>query len=106
MVADYQAEAQKEPGNPSTRLILGHIYKRLGQTDEALVAYKQAIALAPTDYYPHFILGQMYFVVRRYEDAIRSLTRATALFQESDSVASTEELISIYKSLGRRLLQS
>ena len=101
MVADYQAEAQKEPGNPSTRLILGHIYKRLGQTDEALVAYKQAIALAPTDYYPHFILGQMYFVVRRYEDAIRSLTRATALFQESDSVASTEELISIYKSLGR-----
>ena len=101
MVADYEAEAQVAPDEPSVQLILGHIYKRLGQEDEALTAYKKAIALAPTDYYPHFILGQMHFAVRRYEDAIASLTQAAGLFQASDSEVSTEELISIYKFLGR-----
>ena len=101
MVADYQSEAQVAPDDSSVQLILGHIYKRLGQEDEALAAYKKAIALAPTDYYPHFILGRMHFAVHRYEDAIASLTQAAGLFQESDSEVSTEELISIYKSLGR-----
>ena len=101
MVADYQAEAQTEPGNPNTKLILGHIYKRLGQDDEALAAYKHASTLAPTDYYPFFVLGQLYTTLRRYEDAIGSLTQAAASFQQSDSAVSTEELISIYKSLGR-----
>ena len=101
MVADYEAEAQVAPDDPSVQLILGHIYKRLGQEDEAYTAYKKAIVLAPTDYYPHFILGQMHFAVRRYEDAIASLTQAAGLFQASDSEVSTEELISIYKFLGR-----
>ena len=101
MVADYQAEARAEPANQGTQLILGHIYKRLGQDDEALVAYKKSVALAPTDYYSYLALGQMYFTLRRYEDAIASLTQAAGLFQESDSEVSTEELISIYKLLGR-----
>ena len=101
MVADYQSEAQVAPDDPSVQLILGHIYKRLGQEDEALAAYKKAIALAPTDYYPHFILGQMHFAVRRYEDAIASLTQAAELFHGADSEMSTEERVSIYKFLGR-----
>ena len=101
MVADYQAKAQAEPDNSNTQLILGHIYKRLGQYDEALAAYKQAITFAPTDYYPHSVLGQMYFTLRRYEDAIELLTQAAALFRQADSVASIEELKLIYKSLGR-----
>ena len=101
MVADYQSEAQVAPDDPSVQLILGHIYKRLGQEDEALAAYKKAIALAPTDYYPHFILGQMHFAVRRYEDAIASLTQAAELFHGADSEVSTEERVSIYKFLGR-----
>ena len=101
MVADYQAEVRAEPANQGTRLILGHIYKRLGQDDEALVAYRKSVALAPTDYYSYLALGQMYFTLRRYEDAIASLTQAAGLFQESDSEVSTEELISIYKLLGR-----
>ncbi len=101
MVADYRAEAQVEPDNPNTQLILGHIYKRLGRDGEALAAYKRAVALAPADYYPHSVLGQMYFTLRRHEDAIGVLTQAAALFQQLDSVASTEELLSIYKSLGR-----
>ena len=100
MVADYQAKAQAEPNNPNPQLILGHIHKRLGQEAETLAAYKHAVTLAPTNYYPHLVLGQMYFTLRRHEEAIGALTQAAALFQQSDSVASTEELISIYKSLG------
>ena len=101
MVVDYQAEARAEPDNPNTQLVLGHIYKRLGQDDEALVAYKKSVALGPTDYYSHLALGQICFTLRRYEDAIASLTQAAGLFQGSDSAVSTEELILIYKSLGR-----
>ena len=101
MVADYQAEALAEPDNPNTQLVLGHIYKRLGREDEALATYEQAIVLAPTDYFSHLVLGQMYFTLRRYEDAIASLKQAAGLFHRSDSAVSTEELISIYKSLGR-----
>ena len=101
MVADYQAKAQAEPNNPNPQLILGHIHKRLGQEAETLAAYKHAVTLAPTNYYPHLVLGQMYFTLRRHEEAIGALTQAAALFQQSDSVASTEELISIYKFLGR-----
>ena len=101
MVVDYQAEARAEPDNPNTQLVLGHIYKRLGREDKALAAYEHAIVLAPTDYFPRLVLGQMYFTLRRYEDAIASLTQAAGLFQGSDSAVSTEELILIYKSLGR-----
>lgn len=101
MVTDYRLEAQAEPGNHNTQLILGHIYKRLGQEKEALAAYKQAVTLAPADYYPYSVLGQMYFTLRRYEDAIRLLTQAATLFQQVDSVANIEELKLIYKFLGR-----
>ena len=101
MVTDYRVEAQAEPDNHNTQLILGHIYKRLGQEKEALAAYKQAVTLAPADYYPHSVLGQMYFTLRRYEDAIRLLTQAATLFQQVDSVANIEELKLIYKFLGR-----
>lgn len=101
MVTDYRVEAEAEPDNHNTQLILGHIYKRLGQEKKALAAYKQAVTLAPTDYYPHSVLGQMYFTLRRYEDAIRLLTQAATLSQQVNSVTNIEELKSIYKFLGR-----
>ena len=100
MVADYQAEADAKPNNPNLQLILGHTYKRLGKNAEAIAAYKRAIELAPNDFYPHFALGQAYASLRRQEDVIAALTQASELATVSKT-ASLDELITLYKMLGR-----
>ena len=100
MVADYQAAAQAKPDDANLQLILGHIHKRLGKDTETVAAYQRAVELAPNAYYPHFTLGQMYATMRRHEEAIRELTRAAEL-SEATRAASPEELMEIYKALGR-----
>ena len=100
MVTDYQAEAEAKPNDPNLQLILGHIHKRLGKDTETLTAYERAVELAPNDYYPRFALGQMYATLRRHEDAIRELTKAAELSEQTQA-ASPEELMAIYKALGR-----
>lgn len=100
MVADYQAEAEVKPNDSNLQLILGHIHKRLGKDTETLAAYQRAVELAPNGYYPRFALGQMYATLRRHEDAIQELTKAAELSEETQA-ASPEELMTIYKALGR-----
>ena len=100
MVADYQTAAAAKPNDAKLQLILGHIHKRLGKDAETLAAYQRAVELAPNNYYPHFALGQMYATLRRHEDAIRELTKAAELSEETQA-ASPEELMTIYKALGR-----
>ncbi len=100
MVADYQAEAQAKPNDSNLQLILGHIHKRLGKDTETLTAYQRAVELAPDNYYPRFALGQMYATLRQHENAIRELTKAAELSEQTQA-ASPEELMTIYKALGR-----
>ena len=100
MVTDYQAEAQAKPNDSNIQLILGHTYKRLGRDLETLAAYQRAVELAPDAYYPHFALGQMYATLRRHEEAISELTKAAELSEQTQA-ASPEELMKIYKALGR-----
>ena len=100
MVADYQAEIQAKPNDSNLQLILGHIHKRLGKDAETFAAYQRAVELAPNNYYPHFALGQMYATTRQHEDAIRELMKAAEL-SEQRQAASPEELMTIYKALGR-----
>ncbi len=100
MIVDYQAEVGAQPNNPNLQLILGHIYKRLGKSTEAIVAYRRAIDLASDDYYPHFALGQMYAALRQHEQAIAALTKAADLAIVSQS-ATPDELMATYKALGR-----
>ena len=100
MVADYQAEAQAKPNDSNLQLILGHIHKRLGKDTETLAAYQRAVELTPNGYYPRFALGQMYATLRQHEDAIRELTKAAELSEQTQA-ASPEELMTIYKALGR-----
>lgn len=100
MIADYQAEAEAKPSDSNIQLILGHIHKRLGKDIETVNAYQRAVELAPNEYYPHFALGQMFATLRQHEDAIRELTKAAELSEQTHA-ASPEELMEIYKALGR-----
>ena len=100
MVTDYQAEAAAKPDAPNTQIILGHIYKRLGKDTEATKAYQRAVTLSPNDYYPHFVLGQIYATERQYEAAIDTLTKAAAL-SENAEFTTFDDQTAIYKTLGR-----
>ena len=100
MVTDYAAAAEANPNDSNVQLILGHTYKRLGKDVETVTAYQRAVELAPSDYYPHFALGQIYATLRQHENAIRELTKASELSEQTQA-ASPEELMDIYEALGR-----
>ena len=100
MLEYFQEEAESEPNHSGLQLILGHINKRLGKDKEAIDAYKHAAELAPDDYYPHYALGKMYTKLHRREEAIWALTQAAELASASRS-APLDELITLYKTLGR-----
>ena len=104
MVADYQAEAAAKPDNPNVQLILGHIYKRFGKDSEAIKAYQHAVTRSSNDYYPHLALGRIYTTLRRYEEAINTLTKAAALSEQTAS-GTLDDRITIYKTLGRAYFQ-
>ena len=100
MVEDYQTEAAAKPDAPNTQIILGHIYKRLGKDTEATKAYQRTVTLSPNDYYPHFVLGQIYTTGHQYEAAINALTKAVALVEQTAS-ATPDNQTAIYKTIGR-----
>ncbi len=99
MVSDYEAEAKTDPDDANIQLLLGHIYKRLGNDTDALAAYQRAVELAPNDYYTYFALGQLNVALRKHEEAIPQLSKAASLSDQTKSV-SPEELTTIYKTLG------
>ena len=100
MVADYQAAAEAKPDDPNLKLILGHIYKRLGKDTDAVKAYQRAVELAPDNYYPHFALGQAYAGLLQHENAINALKQAASLAEKTQD-AIPEDMTTIYKALGR-----
>ena len=99
MVSDYEAEANANPQDANIQLLLGHIYKRLGNDTDALAAYQRAVELAPNNYYAYFALGQLYVALRKHEEAIPQLSKAATLSDQTRSVT-PEELTTIYKALG------
>lgn len=46
-IAGYQALLAEDPGNAGIATSLGHAFKTLGRADEAVAAYRQAVAIAP-----------------------------------------------------------
>jgi tetratricopeptide (TPR) repeat protein len=70
---------------------------KLGRTDDAIKAYKQAIQLNPTNDSYHLNLGNIYFSLGRYDDA-------TSEYNEAVRIAPTSTLN--WYSLGQAYLQT
>ncbi|MBQ8350679.1 MAG: tetratricopeptide repeat protein [Clostridia bacterium] len=64
---------------------LGLCYQTLGQTDRAIEAYRQAIAIAPESAYPYNNLAQLYIKQGNYQEALswakQASERNTTLYQ-------------------------
>lgn len=66
---------------PSARhqLLLANEYEQRGDADNALLAYKQAVAMEPGNPRPHYELGLFYAKLNRRQEAIEHLDQAYRL---------------------------
>jgi tetratricopeptide (TPR) repeat protein len=95
-VRRYAADKSEDA---NAQLLLGLVYERRGQFDAALEAYADAERLAPDDYYPVFLRGQLLIGQSRPADAIKALSRTIELKPERTDV------LEAYRQLGRLYFQ-
>lgn len=90
--------AQLEPQNPARRYQLGVLLASAKRLDEAVEAFKQAIALDSQYANAHYYLGLTYAEQGKPEDAIKELTIVRDLSETNNAV---EELITQLRETGR-----
>ena len=70
------------PDDPQALNYFGYTYAEMGiNLDEALQYLKKAVSLRPDDGFFRDSLGWIYFKMKRYDDAILNLERATELVE-------------------------
>jgi tetratricopeptide (TPR) repeat protein len=86
------------PANPYSHFALGHAYRSLGRHQNAIGAYRDAVALNSNFAEAHLFLGHSLVAVRDFRDAIVSYQTAASL--KPDSVEPLEGLGVAYSRLG------
>jgi TolB-like protein/DNA-binding winged helix-turn-helix (wHTH) protein len=76
--------AALEPGNSDLFRIRAHLAAALGNLDEAIKLYKQAIALDPLRANSYLSLGDDLYVATRYDEAVAALQKALDLNTQAD----------------------
>lgn len=74
-----QRAVDQMPDNPGFRDSLGWAAFKNTQIDKSIKELEQAVALAPDEYDPHYHLGTVYYVAKRYEKAIPIYEKAVSL---------------------------
>lgn len=97
--------AQKlNPDNPAVPKGLAEIYIQQGRLDEAINAYKTALALAPQDEETHFYLGTIYYSQKRLIEAIAAFK--TAIKIKPDYAEALNSLAYLYAEQGANLAEA
>ena len=89
-----------EPGSAAVLANRAHLARTLGQVEESIALYKQAIALDPLRGNFHLSLGYELYLVGRYEEAQAALQKAQELNPQLSSLHLTRGKILF--SLGRQ----
>jgi serine/threonine-protein kinase len=87
-LGEFTIALQGAPGEAHTWRQLVHLHRALGNWDEALAAFDSAAQLDPRD--AHLFLnsgGYTYWLLRRYDEAVRALDRALVLAPDLDLAA-------------------
>jgi len=84
--ASLKKAALLEPGSAAVLGNRAHLARILGQMDEAIGLYKQAIALDPLRANFHLALGYELYVAGRYEEAAAALQKAQELNPQLSSL--------------------
>jgi TolB-like protein/Tfp pilus assembly protein PilF len=85
--------AELGPGNPEVPRIQSYLARTLGQLDQAIALYKEAIALDPLRASSYTSLGHLLYCAGRYEEAEANLQKALELDPRATSVHSTRAMI-------------
>ena len=85
-IALIQRAMALQPGFAPHHNSLGHVYRRLGRTEDALAAYRRAAALRPGSAEIHNNLGTVLFELGRLEEAVSHYRLATAYAPETAGI--------------------
>ena len=78
-LAELRAAQQLDPNVPHLLARMGSIYQVLGQPEDALVAFQEAIRHDPQDAQAHYTLGSLYMERNDPQKAVIQLERAAEL---------------------------
>jgi TolB-like protein/Tfp pilus assembly protein PilF len=85
--------AQLEPGSAQVLRIQSNLARTLGQLDDAIELYQQAIALDPLRAHSYTALGHLLYVAGRYDEAQRNLQKTLELDHDATMVHSTRAMM-------------
>ena len=84
--ASLEKARQLTPGSVNVLRIQGYLDRNMGQVDEAIAQYRQAIALDPLNSDFHATLADQLYGLGRYEEAKTELTKAEELNSQHSSL--------------------
>jgi tetratricopeptide (TPR) repeat protein len=84
---DLEATLQADPNSPEAYFKLGNSYYEVGQWDQAVAAYQQAITLDPNYQAAYANLGVAYYQQQQFDLAISQYKKALELDQNDNEVA-------------------
>jgi tetratricopeptide (TPR) repeat protein len=87
-----------KPGLPRANFFFARVLKEEGQYDQAAAALKSALAQFPRDRVVHNELGRVYFLQRRYADAIQEFQQTLAI--DPEDLQANYNLMLCYTGLG------
>jgi tetratricopeptide (TPR) repeat protein len=85
--------AELEPGSAQVLRIRSNLARTLGQLDQAIAYYQQAIALDPLRANSYTALGHLLYCARRYDEAESNLQKALKLDHHATEVHATRVLM-------------
>lgn len=99
-IAAYQRAIVADPNNPTLRLNLGGVYYSLGNFDEAIKFFQQAIELKPDWANAHYNLSHAYIEKKEYLKAAQELQGVMTLVNpKSDDYKKTQAELEEVKKL-------
>ena len=78
-IASLEQAARLQPDHAEVYNVLGTVYALDGWTQEAEKAFARAVQLAPLNWEFHYAHGRTLFDLRRFNEALRELSRAVEL---------------------------
>ena len=99
-ILSYKSVTEQNPKNTKAWSLLGRYHGLLEENTEAITAYLEALALAPSNSHYHYQLGQIYSKENRYEEAIESFKYVLVL--DRDNLFAHCALASAYRRLKRQ----
>lgn len=97
--------AQRASGDVALRILEGEILTRLNRLNEAVEIYQQISASFPKMVSPHFILGQIFTLQGKRDQAVMEFTRVLEIEPSPYNLNLTSDKVELQKEFARQALR-